>query len=436
MNGNTPVSIAGFPRAILHLDADAFFAAVEEALDPSLRGKPVVTGKERGIIACANYAARRMNIRRGVTLHAAKRLCPDLVILPSDYETYGIYSRRMFNIIRLYTPDVEEYSIDEAFADITGLRRVFRCSYEDIALQIQEQIRRDLAITVSVGLSLSKSLAKLCSKFRKPAGFTALPGRHIHLLLQRTALEKVWGFGPNTVELLSKYGLKTAYDYVMRPERWASAVLHKPGSDMWNELRGESVWKVDPIEKPPKFTVIRSKTFTPPSQDRAYVYARLVRNVESAFARIRRHRMRAGMLGVVLRRQDFRHDGMEARLNRPTNATLESLPVIRAMFEKVFRPGVPYRATLIALGNLENDNQEQMEFFQDRISIENFRKASEAVDQVNRRYGSHALGSGSALDIASRPVGEREQAPPRRGLVMEGEDASHRLAIPRWSVVV
>ena len=436
MEGKAPISIAGFPRAILHVDADAFFAAVEEALDPSLRGKPVVTGMERGIIACANYEARGRGVRRGVPLHEARRMCPGLVILPSDYETYGLYSRRMFNILRLYTPVVEEYSVDEAFADITGLRGLFRCSYEDIALRIQKQISSDLGITVSVGLSLSKGLAKLCSKFRKPAGFTAVPGRYIHLLLQKTPLERVWGFGPNTVELLTKQGLRTAYDYVMRPEKWAHGLLHKPGRDLWNELRGESVWKVEPDERPPKFTVIRSKTFTPPSADKAYVYARLIRNAEAAFAKIRRHRLRARVVGMVLRRQDFRHDGMEARLNRPTAAALEAMPMIRAMFEKTFQCGTQYRATLVALGNLENDGEEQLDFFEDRLRIENFRKASEAIDAINRRFGGNAVGSGTALNLAAVPRGDREEEPARRGLVMEGEDTRHRLAIPRWSIVV
>lgn len=211
--------IASYPAAILHVDADAFFTSVEQALVPSLRGKPVVTGRERGIIACASYEAKAAGIKRGIPLFEAKKICPSLVILPSDYETYSLYSKRIFNIMRDFTPAVEEYSVDEAFADITGLRRTYRASYEDIASRIQVRIRKELGITVSVGLSLSKSLAKLCSKFRKPAGFTAVQGRHIHILLQKTPLDKVWGFGPNTVGLLEKYGLRTAYDFVLQSEK-------------------------------------------------------------------------------------------------------------------------------------------------------------------------------------------------------------------------
>ena len=150
MNSPPPISLSDYPRAIIHMDADAFFASVEQALVPALQGKPVVTGKERGIIACANYEAKARGIKRGVPLFKAKRLCPELVILPNDYETYSLYSKRMFNILRTFTPIVEEYSVDEAFADITGLRRTYHASYEDIARRIQDTVVRELGITVSI----------------------------------------------------------------------------------------------------------------------------------------------------------------------------------------------------------------------------------------------------------------------------------------------
>ncbi len=134
---NTPFMLESFPRAILHVDGDAFFASVEQAVHPELKGRPVVTGQERGIIACASYEAKALGIRRGVPLFEARRCHPALVVLPSDYETYSLYSKRMFAIMRRYTPSVEEYSIDEGFADISGLRRVFRASYQDIARRIQ-----------------------------------------------------------------------------------------------------------------------------------------------------------------------------------------------------------------------------------------------------------------------------------------------------------
>ena len=432
-----PFMLSSFPRAILHLDGDAFFTSVEQAVVPALKGKPVVTGKERGIIACASYAAKALGIARGMPLFDAKRRCPALIILPSDYETYGLYSRRMFNIMRRYTPMVEEYSIDEGFADITGMRRIFRIGYEDIACALQEEIRRELDITVSVGLAPTKGLAKLCSKYRKPAGFTALEGKDIHRFLPEIALEKVWGFGPNTVELLEKLGLHNAFDFAARPEKWAEQLLGKVGRELWNELRGRAVHAVQPGEAAPQATIIKSKTFTPASRDRAFVYAQLIRNVELAFVRSRRFKLRPRMIGVVLRRQDFHHAGLEATLNRPTAATLEVLPVVEEMYRRVFHESVDYRATLICLGHLEDDRAEQFDLFEDRVQIEKLRRATAAIDAVNARYGKQTVRSAASLFLADKPPMTRDDAPERRRTQqLRGETRQQRLAMPRMTVRV
>ena len=126
-------TLHSFPRAILHVDGDAFFVACEVAKNPALRGKPVVTGGERGIASAMSYEAKRRGITRAMRISEMKKICPDVIILPSDYETYSLYSMRMYAIVRRYTPAVEEYSIDECFADLTGLRRSLRMSYEEMA---------------------------------------------------------------------------------------------------------------------------------------------------------------------------------------------------------------------------------------------------------------------------------------------------------------
>src|SRR5512135_2272642 len=194
---NDPITIHSWPRAILHLDADAFFASCEQAIHPELKGRPVITGKERGIVAAASYEAKARGVKRGVRLSDVKKICPDAVILPSDYETYSLFSVRMFEILRRFSPDVEEYSIDEAFVDLTGLRRAYHGSYESIAETMRRTIAQELGITVSAGVSLSKVLAKIGSKHNKPDGLTMIPGREVHRYLDKLAVEKVWGIGPN-----------------------------------------------------------------------------------------------------------------------------------------------------------------------------------------------------------------------------------------------
>src|SRR3990170_6348535 len=150
-----PLTIDQWPRAIMHVDADAFFTSCEQAIHPELKGKPVIAGKERGIVAAASYEAKKRGIERGMRLFEVKKLCPDAVILPSDYETYSLFSVRMFEILRRFSPDVEEYSIDEAFVDLTGLRRSFHGPYGMIARKMQEAVETELGITVSIGVSLS-----------------------------------------------------------------------------------------------------------------------------------------------------------------------------------------------------------------------------------------------------------------------------------------
>jgi DNA polymerase-4/DNA polymerase V len=430
------LTLRSYPRAILHVDGDAFFTSVEQSIHPEWKGRPMVTGQERGIIACASYEAKALGIKRGVALHEARRMCPDLLVVPSDYETYSLYSKRMFDIIRRYTPIVEESSIDEGFADLTGLRRVHRTSYEEIARRIKEDIQRELDLTVSVGLSLTKGLAKLCSKFRKPNGFTAVPGYYVHLLLQRTPLEEVWGFGPNTVNLLEKHGLKTAYDFVMKPEPWVGRILGKVGREIWHELRGESIYAVNPEEKSTYLTIGKCKTFTAPSADREFVYAKLVRNVESACIKLRRHRLRARFIYAALRRRDFSQAAMEARLTRATAAPQEMLPLVREMFERLYEPGVEYRATMIVLGEIEEDRTTQGELFEDPVRIERMERAARVIDTVNELYGKHKLALGPSLFLSRTPPSPRNVVPLRKMNLLPGETARRRIRLPRLDVKV
>lgn len=428
------LTLSSYPKAILHVDADAFFTSVEQALTPSLRNRPVVTGAERNIIACASYEAKRLGIARGMALYEARKICPSLQVLPSDYETYSLYSKKMFDIIRRFTPIVEEYSVDEAFADITGMRRCFHASYPEIASMVTKEIHDELGITASVGLSLSKSLAKLGSSFRKPKGLTAVPGRYIHVLLQRTALSDVWGFGPNTVSLLGKFGLKTAYDYICQSEEWASRQLHKPGLEMWHELRGNSVLPVTTEEQEVYASINKSKTFTPASSNKDYVFARMVKNLESAFIKLRRYSLRAGRLSVILRDKDFRHTGLEACLNRSTSSSMSALPLARELFEAVFDGRIAYRATMIVLGKIDTDRQEQYSLFTSPLKIEALRRLSKVVDAAAALYGKHKLSSGATMYLHQSIINDREIAPARRSLELPGESLRKRIKIPRMDV--
>ena len=207
-----------FPRAILHVDGDSFFASCEIAKDPRLRGKPVITGKERGIVSACTYDLKARGVERGMRLDEARKIASDAIILPSDYETYSLFSERMYQIVRRYTPTVEEYSIDECFADLTGMRRMNRMNYRDMAHAIKQELKVELGMNFSVGLSATKVLAKVASKWQKPDGLTLIPLDKAEAYLAKTPAIKVWGIGPNTAAYLQKFGIRTALEFARKDE--------------------------------------------------------------------------------------------------------------------------------------------------------------------------------------------------------------------------
>jgi DNA polymerase IV len=172
-------TIRSFPKAIVHVDGDAFFVSCETARNPKLRGKPVVTGGEKNIVSAMSYEAKRLGIVRAMPLHEARKICPQLIVVSSDFAFYKRCSERMVSILRRYTPIVEPYSIDECFADITGLRRPLHMSYEKIAWSMKRDLQEELGMTFSLGLSITKVLAKVASKHSKPNGFTVIRGKAV-----------------------------------------------------------------------------------------------------------------------------------------------------------------------------------------------------------------------------------------------------------------
>ena len=424
------ITLSSFPRAIVHVDCDAFFTSCESARNPSLKGKPLATGQERGIVSCPSYEAKACGVKRAMRLGEARRACPGLIIMPSDYELYSIYSERIFAIIRRFTPDVEEYSIDEAFCDITGMRRMYRSSYSDIAGRIKDEIRNELNLTVSVGVSLSKTLAKICSKQNKPDGFLAVPGNQLHLFLKEVPLERVCGFGPNTVALLQKHSIRNVLDYVQRPIGFAQKLLGKIGMELWHELRGVAVYPVSTGTKHKYLTISKTKTFSPPSSDRDLVKAQLMRNLESAFIKLRRHELSCRNLTVYLRRSDFSATGLEGRINRHSSSTLDFTAVCGQLFEDVFEPAVMYRSTGVILSDISEEGADAADLFDDPVKVERVRKVSSVIDEINDMYGKHAIHLAASHIVADKSAHSRNCASWRKTELLKGETARQRINIP------
>lgn len=432
------MTISSWPRAILHIDADAFFASCEQALHPELKGRPVITGKERGIVAAASYEAKERGVTRAMRLSEVKKVCPDAVILPSDYESYSLFSMRMFEILRRFSPDVEEYSIDEAFVDLTGLRRTYHGSYGTIAEQMQKTIHQELGFTVSVGVSLSKVLAKVASKHMKPCGLVLIPGRDIHLYLEKLPIEKVWGIGSNTAAYLTKYGIRTALDFARRNEAFVKSHLSKPYKGVWDELNGRSVFPVTTESKSAYQSIGKSRTFTPPSGDEAFVFAQLSKNLENACIKARRYNLAATRLILFLRTKDFRDRGIEMRLTRPTAYPVELFGILREGFSQVFQPGALYRSTGVVLAGLVAEAQVQYTLFDDTAKIERMSKIYHAVDELSQKFGKHTIQHGSSLPtkVQAQHEGGRGDVPVRKTELFKGENKRQRLGIPMINVKV
>jgi len=433
MSGNTNniITLSHYPKAIAHIDGDAFFASCEQARYPKLKNRPVITGKERGIVSCASYEAKASGVGRGIRLFEAKKLCPDVVILPSDYELYSIYSERMFSIMREFTPTVEEFSIDEGFCDLTGLRRVYRTSYPNIACKIKEKIQKELDITVSVGLSVSKTLAKISSRCQKPNGFTVVPGARIHTFLKDKELDLVCGFGPNTVELLHKCGVKTVLDYVERPLDFAQKLLGKIGVELWLELRGNYVYKLCEKKKEKYLSISKTKTFMPSSQNKDFVKGQLIRNLESACIKLRRHKLSAKNIAIYLRASDFKGFGLEAKLNRHSASTLDFTGICSRIFEMLFDSQLAYRATGVILSGIVREGEDSRTLFDDPLKIEQLAKASKAIDEINNMYGKHTIYVASSNVVSThKKEHSRNDLAWRKKSLLKGESFRRRINIP------
>lgn len=429
---NQFISLSSWPQAIMHIDADAFFASCEQAIHPELRGRPVICGKERGIVAAASYEAKARGVSRGVRLSDVKKICPDAVILPSDYETYSLFSVRMFEILRRFSPDVEEYSIDEAFVDLTGLRRSYHGPYEVIAEKMRKAISTELGITVSAGVSLSKVLAKIGSKHNKPNGLTMIPGREVHLYLEKLPVEKIWGIGPNTAAFLHKHGITTALQFARKEEGFIDRYLSKPYREIWHELNGRSVYPVTTETKNSYQSISKARTFTPPSMDEGFVFAQLSKNLENACIKARRYRLAAARVVVFLRKQDFTSAGVEIKLTRPTAYPVELFGPLRQGFAKVFESRALYRQTGVVLSGLVAESGVQFSLFDDTTKIEKMARVYSVVDEISAKYGKHTIQHAASLQtkLQAQHEGERGDIAVRKMDLFKGETKRQRLGLP------
>ncbi|MES2409596.1 MAG: DNA polymerase IV [Patescibacteria group bacterium] len=386
-----------FPRAIIHIDGDAFFAGCEIASRPWLRGKLVVVGAERGIACAFSYEAKALGIHRGMSIFEIRKKYPETIILSSNYLHYSMYSNRMVQIVGRYSSKVEHYSVDECFADITGMNEVLEMSYEEIARNIKNDLDTELGTTFSLGLSVTKVLAKCGSKHKKPSGFTVVRKSEIQDFLKNVSIGKVWGIGTEGSKSLTRENIFTAYDLVSKSEEWVRTNHSKPIQEIHSELNGIQIFGLHRHEtREDQKSIMCTRTFHPFSKDPSQVFSYLSKNIEEACARMRKLGLSSKNFSIFIKTKDFRYIGGEVKLIRETSYPEEILNEARKVFEKIFDKDLIYRTTGVRLGSLKPIVMQTESLFKENKNIGKGRMY-DVVDDIAHKFGEHSVFLGSSM---------------------------------------
>ena len=391
-------------RAILHMDGDAFFVGVEVAKNPKLKGLPVVTGEERGIVSALSYEAKALGIIRGMPIYRVKKNFSKVIIMPGDYASYAHYSSMMFDIVRRYADDVEEYSIDECFADLTGLEPPLKMTYLQIAQRIKKEINEELKLSVSLGLAPTKVLAKVASRWVKPNGLTVIDVKTAPDFLAKTPIEKIWGIGPQTSKLLNKKGIKTALDFVSKDKNWIERNLSKPYDTIWRELKGESVMEIDPMPKTVYSSIQKTRTFHPPTNDKTFLLSQLSKNIEEACTKARHFRLVPKKVSFFLKSQSFKYYACSVTLPTPTNSPEIIVELANQKFPEMHSKGAIYRTTGAILQELVSDSVSQGDLFGTGDKAKKFELIHKRIDALEEKLGKRVVHLASTHKALKRKV--------------------------------
>jgi DNA polymerase-4 len=297
--------VTGPPRTIVHVDLDAFFAAVEQRDDPSLRGRPVIVGgsARRGVVASCSYEARRFGVHNAMPMAAAIRLCPNAVVVNHHMPRYAEASRAFFAILGDYSPDVESLSFDEGFLDLTGSDRLLGDA-RTVGAAIKQRVRRELSLVASVGVAPIKMAAKIASDIDKPDGLRVVTAEQLLGFLHPLPVSRLWGVGEVTQKQLAELGIATIGDIARYPER---ALVARIGDGAGRHLaalaRGEDPRPVEAERMP--VSVGHRETFEDDLADRGDLVATVLHQADSVATRMRRAQLRAGAVVLTVRYDNF-----------------------------------------------------------------------------------------------------------------------------------
>jgi DNA polymerase IV len=405
------------PRTILHVDLDAFFAAVEQRDRPELIGKPVIVGGggpgDRGVVSAASYEARAFGVHSAMPLRQAGRLCPHGVFLPVDGAKYQAVSADVMKILRRFTPLVEPISIDEAFLDVTGSRVLFGDG-ETIGRLIKAAVRDEVGLTASVGVARTKLVAKIASDLRKPDGLVVVPPGEEAEFLAPLAITRLWGVGAKSAAALREYGVRTIGDLAALPEDLLVRRFGKHGASLGDRARGLDA---DPVgDRDAAKSISHEHTFDVDTSDREVIERTILAMAEGVAGRLRDSGVKAATVTVKIRDSSFRTITRQRTLPEPTDLTE---PIFRTAME-LARPEVRgLRIRLLGVGASGLGERDQLALFADDDPRR--RRVVEAADAVRHRFGERAI-------TRARLVGSRLPAPFERDPMTAAEARSPRPA--------
>lgn len=385
---------------IIHVDLDAFFASVEELLDPTLRGKPLVVGgtpEGRGVVASASYAARAFGIRSAMPVAQALRLCPQLIVRRHHFDEYATRSAAVMTILREITPAVEQISIDEAFLDVTGCGALWG-SAEAIARRIQDRVRDELSLPSSLGVASSKLVAKIACDVGKPQGLVVVPRGQEAAFLAPLPIERLWGVGRVTGARLRSLGIQTIGDLA----RWDAEALERALGQAGRALHAAAHGYDDSTvhEGRERRSISQERTFARDVADAGELRRTLLAMSDDLAARLRQQHLVAQSVRIKMRTPDFRTVTRQLSLSQPTDQAQVIYGHAEELLRRNWRAGEPLRLLGLAVSSLLDGAGYQLGLFseQDRRNI----RLNRTLDEIRERFGPQAITRASLLRRRSR----------------------------------
>ena len=405
---------AAVPRKILHLDLDAFFCAVEEQHDSSLRRKPFAVGGHpsgRGVVASCSYAARKYGVHSAMPMARALQLYPDLIVVSSRHGHYGDISRKVMSHLYDLTNLVEQISIDEAFLDVTDLRP----TGEEIARRLQATIWDEEGLPCSLGVAANKLVAKIANDVGKrsaqsdgpPMAIQVVPPGQEAVFLAPLPVEALWGIGPKTAARLKTLGVETIGDVARRSEDELSRLFGKHGRSLANRARGIDSRPITTSHQAK--SISRETTFSDDISEKAPLCRRLRELSESVGRRTRRANIRGTTVRLKLRWADFSTLTRQVTLDEPTDQDAAIYRAALALFENTWKEGQPVRLIGVGISGFQ-DPVRQLSLW--GTPAEEQDRLQKALDTVRERFGRRALRHASDLFRDDDEKGARRGQPP------------------------